>query len=85
MKFTVKEDGKNGTIEAAANGLTRTTKKLVGRDNTTFINYSRIDHVTHISKMVGSDIAEVSVGGTVYAWKCANAAELVDLINGNMT
>lgn len=84
MIFTIKEDGKNGTIEAADKGLTRSTKKLVGRDNITFINYSRIDHVTYISKMLGSDVAQVSMGGTVYSWKCTKAAALVDLINSNM-
>ena len=84
MQFTIKENGKNGSIEVSETGLTRKDKKLIGRDNTTFINYSRINSVTHVSKMIGADNVEVVVGGDVYVWKCADASKLATLINDKL-
>lgn len=81
MKFKVKEDGKNGTVEVADQGVTYTDKKLIGRDNVTWYKYNRIEYVTLISRMIGSDIAEISVGGTVCQWKTSNAKKLVAMIN----
>ena len=84
MKFTIKEEGKNGSVEVTDTGLTRRAKKLIGRDDTMFINYDRINSVTHISKMIGADLIEVIVGGEVYLWKCAEAGKLARIINDSM-
>ena len=82
---TIKEDGKNGTIEVTPKGLRRVIKKLVGKNDEQFFPWTAISH-THLNrKMVGANVLTVYVGPRTYEWKCSTAEALADAINQNIS
>ena len=79
--FTIKESGKNGTVEITAKGLVRTIKRTLGKDDTQFFPWSAISH-THLDrKRMGSDTLTVYVGTRTYEWKATQAADLAETVN----
>ena len=81
MNFKIKNNGKNGSIDITPTGLTYTDKQWLGRPDTSFISFDRVNSVTHCSRFIRADAVRLDVGGAVFTWKCKQASKLTDMIN----
>ena len=70
-KFTVKEDGNNGSVEVNADEIVRTHKRRLGRDDKVRIPMRTVSSVDHDSQL-GGDVVTVKTPGAVYAWKLSD-------------
>jgi hypothetical protein len=75
--YTVKEEGKNGTIEVQPDRIVRTIRKLIGRDDTQTIPLKSVTAIRHDRKMLGSDYVQLDAGIATYTWKVKDAESLV--------
>ena len=87
-KYTVREDGRNGTIEIGPTIITRTFKKVVGRNDREIIPMKSIASAHHDRKRVGTDVVTVFTSGKTFEWKIkrsGNARQMVDEITHYLT
>jgi hypothetical protein len=71
--YTVREDGKNGSVEVTATMITRTIAKRLGRDDKEMIPMKAISSARHDRKRVGTDVVTLHTSGKVFEWKIAKS------------
>ena len=82
--FTVREEGKNGTVEIFADRIVRTRKKTIGKDDIQTIPIKSISGVHHDRKTLGTDLVKLDVGSVSYEWKVSRAEEMVAALHQRM-
>lgn len=77
-KYTIREDGNNGSVEVERDDIVRTHKRRLGRDDKVKIPVRMISSVD-LDRQVGGDVVTVQTPGATYEWKLADddAAKLV--------
>jgi len=70
-KYTVKEDGNNGSVEVKPDEIIRTYKKRFGRDDKLHIPMRSVASVHH-DRQIGGDVVTVKARGAVYTWKMSD-------------
>lgn len=81
-EWTVREGGRNGVVTVSGPTITRTFKKVMGRDDTTSIPIRMVASVHVDRRGLGTDIITVSTtGGDKYVWKTPGAQEIAEAIN----
>lgn len=78
--FTVREEGRNGTVQLQGTRIVRTFRRTIGRDDTQTILVNRISHLELDRRRMGADIVHVHVGPHHYVWKTVQAEALHDSI-----
>lgn len=76
-EYTVREDGKNGTVEVLPDRIVRTFKKLIGKDDVNTIPMKAVTSIHHDRKTLGTDIVRIQVGTVAYEWKVKDAEQMV--------
>ena len=79
--YTIREKGKNGTLEITSDFLIRTIKKRLGKDDRETIPIRAISSVRHDRKRMKPDDVQVVTSGQVWEWKVKNAEEFVADLN----
>ncbi len=79
--YSVREDGKNGTVHIEGSALVRTISKRIGRDDVLTVPLRSVTGVFHDRKSLGTDVVRVVVGSTEYEWKVKDAAPFVAALN----
>ena len=76
-EYTVREDGKNGTVEVLPDRIVRTFKKLIGKDDVNTIPIKAVTSIHHDRKTLGTDLVRIQVGMVTYEWKVKGAEQMV--------
>lgn len=76
-EYTIREEGRNGTVEVFADRIVRTRKKHLGKDDVQTIPMKAVTAVSHDRKTLGADEVKVQVGSVSYEWKAKDAERLV--------
>ena len=79
--YTIREKGKNGTLEITSDFLIRTIKKRLGKDDRETIPIRAISSVRHDRKRMKTADVQVVTSGQVWEWKVKNAEEFVAELN----
>lgn len=82
--YTIKEDGKNGTVTVYEDRIIRVIKKTMRKDDIQTIPIRSIDGVYHNRKTVKSDIVTLNVNARSFEWKTKAAEALVAEIHEAM-
>jgi len=84
--FSVREQGRNGTVTLTDRGIERVMKRRgFQKDDRQFFPYKSITLVHHDRTRMGSDKVTVHVGLKEYEWKVATDAEgFVDILNARI-
>ena len=83
-KHTVKEAGKNGTVEVYADRIIRTMKRTFGKDDVQTIPIRAVTAVTLNRRTFGASEVTVTVGAMHYVWKSSTAEALANQINAGV-
>lgn len=67
-KYTIKEDGDNGSVEVDRDEIVRTHKRRLGRDDEVKISMRTITSV-EVDRQIGGDVVTVKTPGAIYEWK----------------
>lgn len=67
-KYTIKEDGNNGTVEVDGDEIVRTHERRLGRDDEVRIPLRTVTSV-ELDRQVGGDVVTVKTSGATYEWK----------------
>ena len=78
--YTIREKGKNGTVEITSDFLIRTIKKRFRGDRET-IPIRAITSVRHDRKVMKTDDVQVVTSGQVWEWKVKDAEKFVAELN----
>ncbi|WP_395154369.1 hypothetical protein [Ilumatobacter sp.] len=70
-KFTVKEDGNNGSVEVKPDEIVRTHTRRLRRDDEVRIPMRTVSSVHH-DRQLGADVVTVKTSGAVYTWKLSD-------------
>ena len=70
-KYTIKEDGDNGSVEIDGDELVRTHKRRLGRDDKVRIPLRTVTSV-ELDRQVGGDVVTVKTPGATYEWKLSD-------------
>jgi len=76
-EYTVREEGKNGTVEVLPDRIVRTFKKLIGKDDVNTIPIKAVTSIHHDRKTLGTDLVRIQVGMVTYEWKVKDAEQMV--------
>ena len=76
-EYTVREEGKNGTVEVLPDRIVRTFKKLIGKDDVNTIPIKAVTSIHHDRKTLGTDLVRIQVGTVTYEWKVKDAEQMV--------
>ena len=77
----VREGGKNGTVEINGPTLTRTFKKMIGKDDVLTVPIRMVASV-HVDRRMRTDVVTVTTtGGERLEWKTPGAQAIADAIN----
>ena len=79
--FTIREDGKNGSVVITPDSLERTIKKRLGKDDRQVIPLKGITSVQQDRKRLKTDEVTVITSGAAYTWKVSKAEKFVDELN----
>ena len=79
--YTIREKGKNGTLEITSDFLIRTIKKRLGKDDRETIPIRAITSVRHDRKVMKTDDVQVVTSGQVWEWKVKDAEKFVAELN----
>ena len=79
--YTIREKGKNGTLEITSDFLIRTIKKRLGKDDRETIPIRAISSVRHDRKRMKTDDVQVVTSGQVWECKVKNAEKFVAELN----
>ena len=79
--YTIREKGKNGTLEITSDFLIRTIKKRLGKDDRETIPIRAISSVRHDRKRMKTDDVQVVTSGQVWEWKVKNAEKFAAELN----
>ena len=82
--FTVRESGRNGTVQVFDDRLERTLKNRITKNDIQIFPLKSITSVHQDRKMVRTDKVRVVVGIETYEWKIKNAETFVRLVNGKI-
>ncbi|MDK1292933.1 MAG: hypothetical protein QGM46_11475, partial [Actinomycetota bacterium] len=80
-KFTIKESGRNGTVEVFDDRIERTIKNRIVKDDHQMIPLRNATSVHQDRRMLGADKVRVVVGIETYEWKVKNAEKFVKVMN----
>jgi hypothetical protein len=83
-KYTIREDGKNGTVEIFDDRVVRTRSKRVGKDDVQTFPIKAITAVTHDRKTLGTDEVKIQFGSISYEWKVKDAERMVADLHARM-
>lgn len=83
-RYSIKEEGKNGTVEVFDDRIVRTRKRTIGKDDIQTFPIKAVTSVSHDRKMIGSDLVRITFGSVSYEWKVGNAEALVAEIHSKM-
>ncbi len=67
-KYTIKEDGGNGSVEVDRDDIVRTHARRLGRDDEVKIPLRTVTSV-EIDRQAGGDVVTVRAAGATYEWK----------------
>ena len=70
-KYTVKEDGNNGSVEIDGDDIVRTHEKRLARDDEVRIPLRTVSSVK-VDRQIGGDVVEVSARDAEYEWKLSD-------------
>ena len=76
-EYTVREEGKNGTVEVLPDRIVRTFKKLIGKDDVNTIPIKAVTSIHHDRKTLGTDLVRIQGGMVTYEWKVKDAEQMV--------
>jgi len=76
-EYTVREEGKNGTVEVLPDRIVRTFKKLIGKNDVNTIPIKAVTSIHHDRKTLGTDLVRIQVGTVTYEWKVKGAEQMV--------
>ena len=79
--FTIREDGKNGSVVITPDSLERTIKKRLGKDDRQVIPLKGITSVQQDRKRLKTDEVTVITSGAACTWKVSKAEKFVDELN----
>lgn len=80
--YTVKEQGKNGTVEIIGATIVRTIRKVIGKDDVTTIPLRMVASVHLNRRTMGADVVTVTTtGGQTFEWKTSGASDIANSIN----
>lgn len=82
QEFTVREDGKNGTVRIEGTSIVRVISKRIGKDDVLTIPVRSVHGVFHDRKTLGTDVVRVQVGSVGHEWKVKDADGFVAALNG---
>ena len=83
-EFTIREEGRNGSVAVGDGRLVRRIKRRLGRDDEQVIMLKSI-HEFHLDRRVGrSDVLTVTTSSARYEWKCRDGERLHQLIQENL-
>ena len=78
--YTIREKGRNGTVEITSDFLIRTIKRRFRGDRET-IPIRAITSVRHDRKVMKTDDVQVVTSGQVWEWKVKDAEKFVTELN----
>lgn len=84
VEFTIREDGKNGTVQIFDDRIVRVRKKTVGKNDVQTIPMKSITGVHHDRKTLGTDLVRLDVGSVSYEWKVSSAESMVSELHQRM-
>lgn len=79
--YTIREAGKNGSVEVRTDCIVRTIKHRLGKDDVQTIPLRGITSVAHNRKMAGTDIVTVNAGAQTFQWKVKDAESMTAAVN----
>ena len=70
-KYTIKEDGKNGSVEIDSGDIVRTYNKRLGRDDEVRIPLRTVKSVD-LDRQMGGDVVKVVTSDATFEWKLSD-------------
>jgi hypothetical protein len=82
--YSIREDGKNGTVQVLPDRLVRTRKRTMGKDDVQMFPIKAVTGIQHDRKLLGTDLVRITFGSVSYEWKVSDAERFVAEVQSQM-